>query len=393
MKEYYAVLDITKIKTFSSLNGQERHNDRDYRMNHVDENQTFMNKNIIPTGGLTYSDKWHEIIRRKEAEQGFPIKTRKNSVIALDIVTAFSPGAEKALDINIDKWCEENRKFMEKTFGKENIIAMTLHMDETDDTPHGRRGAHIHTQIVPIDERGHLCAKSYTGGRMAMKKLHNAYGKAMKPFGLSRGEQNSKIKHEERKRWYATTAKLCQAQAPRIKDGESMDEYMDRLDTIFQDINIAAQKVVDSASRKVQHSQTRQAQIFGEYAYAVNLQHILEENFNGNEKKVNNRIKKYQTLEKCVPRKELEEEIDRLMEKYPPERSLNFWRKGKKKRHVKWEDPMFDNEEKNDESSGEDLMKLQRLLNIQEEPEVNDIKEVPVVDGKLGNVLGETLGE
>ena len=74
---------------------------------------------------------------------------------------------------------------MKETFGSKNIIAMTLHMDEN--TPH------IHTQIIPIDERGHLCARSITGGRTSMKKLQTSYGESMKQFGLSRGEPNSKL--------------------------------------------------------------------------------------------------------------------------------------------------------------------------------------------------------
>ena len=400
-KEYYAVIDVHKIKSLPGLSGQQRHNDRNYRMNHVDENQSYLNRDIISTGGTTYRNRWKDIITEREITQGFPIKVRSNSVIALDIVTAFSPGAEKELGIDIEKWCEANKAWMEKTFGADNIIAMTLHMDETDETPHARRGAHIHTQVVPIDERGHLCARSFTGGRTALKNLHSSYAKAMSEFGLSRGEPNSKIKHTERKRWYAKTAALCEAKAPRIKDGETFEQYMDRLDKVFQDINIAASKVVDNARRSVDHSQTRQAQIFGEYAYAVNLQHILEEGFDGDEAKVNERLKKYQTIEKCVPRKSLEAIVDNIIEKYPPEKSVNFWRQGKKKRHKKWEDLPVSGD---DNTRDDDLLKLQEILNVEEVSEKESekkeqFKEVSQVNdssstenGQLGNDFGETLG-
>ena len=403
MGNYYAVLDIQKIHTASALSGQEKHNDRAYRMNHVDESLSYLNKEIIPTGGISYTERWKEIMTEQGIKYGAPIKTRSNSVIALDIVTAFSPGAEKELDIDIAKWCDANKKWMEETFGEKNIIAMTLHMDETDETPHGRRGPHIHTQIVPIDDRGRLCARTFTGGKTVLKALQSSYGKAMSEFGLSRGEQNSKIKHTDRKRWYSTVSQLCNAKAPRIKDGETFEQYMDRLDEVFQDINLAARKTIDNYKRDVQYSQTRQAQIFGEYAYAINLQHLLEENFDGDERLVNERLKKYQILEKAVPRMELDSVIDKTIEKYPPENSLNYWRKGKKKRHKKWEDlPLEGENEKTEQNSGDAFEKDHLVENDAKEEkkhisnlldEVQLEKETWDGSGKLGNSFGEVLAD
>lgn len=390
-KAYYAVIDINKIHTTNTLHNQERHNDRAYRMHHVDENLSSLNKSIISTGGISYTDRWNEIISQREAKQGFAIKTRSNSVIALDIVTAFSEGAEKELGINIDEWCDANKRWFEKTFGKDNILSMTLHMDETDDTPHGRRGPHIHTQVVPIDDRGRLCARSFTGGKLAMQKLHTSYANAMSEFGLSRGEKNSKLAHTQRKRWYNQVAKLCYAKAPAIKDGETFEEYKARLDEVFQDINIAAQRTLDAANKSIAHSQTRQAQIFGEYAYSINLQHIIEENFDGNDEMVNERLKNYQLIEKSVPRKELDSIVKEIMERYPPALSINALRKAKKKRHPKWED--IDNKNNNDQSAllQENIMPEEEPVKKKKTLQILADDDPTVFGGKLGNELGETL--
>lgn len=335
-KPYYAVLEIRKLHGMGSLRKMERHNTRDYAMSHVDENLTYLNRQLVSTGGLSYEDRWRQIIEDREISTGKHIAIRKNSVTALDIVTAMSPGAEEVLNINIDSWCDKNRQFFEDTFGADNILAMELHMDEVDDTPEGRRGIHIHTLIVPLDERDHLCAKALTD-RPVLKRYQTEYGKAMKEFGLTRGENCSKIHHSDRRRWYHAVAQISRQKAPRINDGETMEQYLDRLDTVFQDQALAAEKLVSDYERRLQLSQTRQAQIFSEYAYAVNLQHILEEEYNGDMRLVNDRLKNYQLMENAVPRKNLDTMIDKMLEKYPPTNNLNFYRKAKKKKHAKWE--------------------------------------------------------
>ena len=335
---FYAVLDIHKYHSTSSLRQQELHNNRDYEMNHVDNSLSYQNRELIDTGGLTYAQRWTEIKKHQEARFGHKIAVRKNAVIAYDIVTAMTPGAEKALNIDIDSWCEANKQFMIDTFGEENIIAMTLHMDEKDDVePMGKRGTHIHTQVVPIDERGHLCARSFTGTKTMMKNLHTKYHGYMEQFGLERGEPNSKLKHSNRKRWYSDVDRACNGKAPRIQDGETMENYLERLDKEWQDMHLTIHKTEEMAKKRVAKSETRQAQIFGEYAYAVNLQHILEEEFGGDMRLVNERLKTFQLLEKAVPRHKLEQLLEAVKEKYPEKMSLNCYRMGKKKKHAKWE--------------------------------------------------------
>lgn len=335
---YYAVLDIHKYHSPSSLAAQEKHNNREYPMNHVDNSLSGFNRNIVDTGGLSYTERWTELKKMAEIRFGHTIKKKSNSVIAYDIVTAMTPGAEKALEINIDEWCEENKRFMEDTFGKENIIVMTLHMDENDNLDEkGPRGTHIHTLIIPIDERGHLCARSFTGSRTMMKNLHTKYHEGyMSKFGLERGEPNSKLKHTNRKRWYSDVDKICNLQAPRIKDGETMEAYLERLDKEWQDMHLKIANEKERADKRIAKSETRQAQIFGEYAYSINLQHILEEEYEGDMTKVNERLKNYQIMEKSIPRVKLDNLIQATKVKYPPEQSIANYRMGKKKKHKKW---------------------------------------------------------
>lgn len=392
----YAVLDINKIKSFGNLRSQEAHNNRDYKMNHIDENMTCLNREIVSTGGLTYIERWKQIVSDREAKCGHDITVRKNAVYAFDIVTAFSPGAMELLKIDIDDWCEENRKWMCETFGESNIIAMTLHMDETDALPNhqGIRGPHIHTQIVPLDDRDHLCARNYTGSRVALKKLQSSYGKAMHKFGLERGEQNSKIKHTDRKRWYSTVAGLVNKKAPRINDGETMEEYLARLDESFQDVVIAAAKEVEKYRERFDRSENRQKEIFKEYAWSINLQHILEESYGGDETQVQERLKKYQILEKAVPRKNLSVMIDKMLEKYPPENSISYFRMAKKKRHEKWASlPDLDDQASADANASANANNIPVFYEeeVKEKIANDEAEDVLNLSEGLTNALGETL--
>lgn len=408
---YYAVLDIHKYHSPSSLLAQEKHNNREYKMNHVDDSLSCFNRNIVDTGGLSYTERWTELKKMAEIRFGHTIKKKSNSVIAYDIVTAMTPGAEKALEINIDEWCEENKRFMEDTFGKDNIIVMTLHMDENDNLDDkGPRGTHIHTLIIPIDERGHLCARSFTGSRTIMKNLHTKYHEGyMSKFGLERGEPNSKLKHSNRKRWYSDVDKICNLQAPRIKDGETMEAYLERLDKEWQDMHLKIANEKERADKRIAKSETRQAQIFGEYAYSINLQHILEEEYEGDMTKVNERLKNYQIMEKSIPRIKLDNLIKAAKVKYPPEQSIANYRMGKKKKHKKWEslpdieetststttdskyDNFVDNKVEDNKTSNEIVTKTSSLLDETNQRKYQEKYDKFSDKDELSNEFGEKL--
>lgn len=93
------------------------------------------------------------------------------------------------------KWIDENRKFIEKEFGKENVVRFTLHMDEK--TPH------IHAVTVPLTQDGRLSAKEIIGNKKEMQARQDRYASQMMQFGLERGIRNTGIKHENATEYYA----------------------------------------------------------------------------------------------------------------------------------------------------------------------------------------------
>ena len=104
----------------------------------------------------------------------------------------------------LDRWMEVNLKWLNETFGKENVVSCVLHMDEK--TPH------LHATIVPIitakrqrrEREGEKKYNTKSGPRLSADdvlkraKLHeyqNAYAATMSEFGLKRGIVGSTARH------------------------------------------------------------------------------------------------------------------------------------------------------------------------------------------------------
>ena len=67
----------------------------------------------------------------------------------------------------LDEWCSDSIQWLQATFGKDNVVAAHLHMDEK--TPH------IHAAVVPIvtGER-RKAKKEQTDGKRKYRKKTNS---------------------------------------------------------------------------------------------------------------------------------------------------------------------------------------------------------------------------
>jgi hypothetical protein len=122
---------------------------------------------------------------------------RKDAVKSVRIILSGSHDRMKEIEGNPQEfkaWKEANLKFVTERFGKENIVRMTLHMDEI--TPH------FHCVVVPITFDGGLSCKKMLGGPRDLAKLQTDYAEAMQDFGLSRGKVNSTAKHTDVSEYY-----------------------------------------------------------------------------------------------------------------------------------------------------------------------------------------------
>lgn len=313
--ENKCVLHIEKIHTFSALYAQQRHNNREIPLANVDKNKTVENKVLFSYGGMSYTDAFKEIIKAQELTTGKKVFQRSNSVIALDILTSYSKDA----DINVDQWAKENLQWMKDTFGEKNIIACTLHMDET--TPH------IHTEIVPL-VNGKLCAKELTGGRKAMADLQTSYGKAMERCGLERGNKKSRSKKKDLTKFYSSVNKAVTAKLPPQMRGEEDEDYLRRMEDYCRTIKLANENLLLQLDEAKAITNSKVAEEFSKYTTAVSLQEDLTEKYDNNMDSVNDRLTLYRRIENMMPKKDLDTLLKNIVDRYHKnETPLTNWAK------------------------------------------------------------------
>lgn len=300
----YCILSVKKYHTFNQLKALEHHNNRDIPLPNIDKSLTPENK-IIYANSDSYTDSWRNIINEEEILIGKPVPIRRNAVIALEIVTGFSRGA----NVNLDEWTEKNLDWISNTFGgRKNIIASTLHMDET--------SVHMHTEVVPINEDGRLCAKGFTDGRYAMSKLHSSYAKEMECFGLVRGERNAKSKKKDLNKFYKSVNSAVNAKLPPQEKGEEDVDYLLRMEKYCKVQKTAMEKLKLELERSETMTQTKIAQEISKYTDAISFYEDLFKASDGDEEFVKERLTSYRKLENRIPKDTLNGLVNSLLIKF-----------------------------------------------------------------------------
>lgn len=200
----YAVYHMEKGQ--NSSGGIGNHIDRkvgaEHTYQHADPNRQHLNKNYEVHQGREKIP-LHQAIEERIKEGYTGEKAiRKDAVKYKTHILTGSHEDMKRIFSNpqtSQKWIDENKKFIEKEFGKENVVRFTLHMDEK--TPH------IHVVTIPLTEDGRLSAKEIIGNKKEMQARQDRYAYSMMEFGLERGIRSTGIKHENATEYYARMEK------------------------------------------------------------------------------------------------------------------------------------------------------------------------------------------
>jgi hypothetical protein len=183
----YAICRVAKIKTAQAGAAKTAHNYRQRETPNADTERKPMNHEYINTAERNY---W-ELATERIQEAG--AKARHDSVRGMEVLLTASPEAFKRQadgtpnDWHGSKWAEANIAFLKAQFGEKNVVSCTLHQDEL--TPH------FHAVVVPLTEDGRLSAKDRFNPK-TLRQLQTDYAEAMKPFGMERGIEHSRAKHE-----------------------------------------------------------------------------------------------------------------------------------------------------------------------------------------------------
>ncbi len=206
----YAVLHIDKARGNDSA--MSAHIERTFVPNNVDASRTHLNRDLVQFPANVTNRT--EAIAHRIATAGIYRKVADNQVKALRFILSGSHEDMLQLesDGRLEEWCHSTMQWLYTTFGKANVVAATLHVDE--ETPH------IHATVVPIvtGERRKAKQEAENGKRkyktkknkirlcaddlLTPKKLEEyqtSYAEQMRPFGLSRGVGNSELDKAEQR--------------------------------------------------------------------------------------------------------------------------------------------------------------------------------------------------
>ncbi len=241
----YAIMRIKKLKSEKTLGDAYYHNFRIYNVTNADAARRDENIEYGSLNGRSYLDTYNDTISHQRLQGAISDrKIRKDAVKGFEVVLRYSHEANERIDL--DAWIKANIEWLERTFNPKdgmyrwkdaqtgemreakanNVKSVVVHMDEA--TPH------IHAFIVPLDDRGTLYHKYYLGGKGRLAQLQNDYAKAMKPFGLERGEYYSVATAEQVSKYYRELKKSVEAALPEVKEGEKAADYKKRADEIYQ---------------------------------------------------------------------------------------------------------------------------------------------------------------
>ena len=215
----YISIQINKAKG-SADTGASDHIERKTIPKNADPTRTHLNRELVefPDG---VSDRT-EAISHRIRTAGIKRKITPDQVRAIRIV--LSGTHEDMMKIQdegrLDEWCDDNLQWLQATFGKDNVVAAHLHMDEK--TPH------IHAAVVPIvtGERRKAKKEQTDGKRKYRKKTnsvrlcaddlfnrqtliayHDNYARVMAKYGLQRGVRGSEARHTTTMQYYRNLKK------------------------------------------------------------------------------------------------------------------------------------------------------------------------------------------
>lgn len=341
MKEQYAVCHIQRGSGNDS--GMSCHIERKdaqgktYVPDNADRSRTHLNRELVsfPDGVRNRT----EAIQYRIDHAGLTRKVAGNQCKAIRIILTGTH--EQMMKIQeegrLERWMEVNLRWLNETFGKENVVSCVLHMDEK--TPH------LHATIVPIvtaerqrrEREGEKKYNTKSGPRLSADdvlkraKLHeyqNTYAAAMSEFGLKRGIVGSTARHIATSTHYKQQMQQLEENIAKLQEEvEKTKEGKSAIFAIFGKGDLAkARKELASKDEKLAKLQTQIAKLEAEKA-TLKQKHEsdIAKLRNGYQKEIDAAIRRAEIAERKTAEKEAvierqKSRIDELDHKANPQR-------------------------------------------------------------------------
>lgn len=195
----YCILRTQKLKSETSVLRSLKHAFRAQKTPNADPSRTPKNQHFG-------ADSTAEAMAKFRA--ALPEKRRKNGVLSIEYLVAYSPEARGKFDQA--KYFDDALEWLRQKHGAENVIYAGVHHDES--TPH------MYAYVTPKDpDTGKLNCRRFLGGADALRKMQTDFAETVgKPHGLERGLEGSKARHTRVSSWY----KGVNAAQPQIRPVE-----------------------------------------------------------------------------------------------------------------------------------------------------------------------------
>ena len=221
----YSICRIAKVKA-GGVTGIQIHDRREKGVSHTNEDIDWSktNENVDL---LELQERFRTVVNNRIGELNLDRALRKDATVMCQcLVTSDSTFFDKMSRDEQLEYFKKSYDFIEKRYGKENMVSATVHFDEK--TPH------MHVNFVPVTQDGRLSAKDLFSPK-DLRKLQDDYNRHCRENGydLERGKMDSDRKHlsvEE----YKIETKYAELKEKKAE--------LERLETVDKTVNLRAEK-------------------------------------------------------------------------------------------------------------------------------------------------------
>lgn len=241
------ILSFDKLKNYGQIGASSSHTYRTRETPNADEERFNLNRYFR-------ANTVEQLVKSiKERVATSVNKPRSNAVLCMEYFVSASP--EFFNEDNGKQWKQffnDTVEWLDERHGKENVVGVVIHLDEK--TPH------MHAYVVPIDKRGHLCAKTFIDGRQKLRAMQDSFfDKVSKKYGVERGLKGALISHQKIQTYYGHIEKTLN-DMPSENELRHMkqDKHIQLTQALFvekeelkQQKNLLEKERVELASRNV----------------------------------------------------------------------------------------------------------------------------------------------
>lgn len=193
MSNHPVVIRVSKLKTRQNVAASLDHTHRLRETKNADPEREKLNN---------YDSSKAETLEKLDSRLAMQKKVRKNAVLCLEYVVSAHQdwfNSDEGVAFG-EEYLKKAQKWLEQKHGAENIIGAAVHRDE--------QAPHLVVYAVPIDKKGKLNAREFTGDREKLSQMQTDFAHNVgREFGLCRGVMGSKARHTTVKQYYSAINK------------------------------------------------------------------------------------------------------------------------------------------------------------------------------------------